>query len=331
MIRRLFCVSTIGLLAWTQTSAQIYVGGGDGMFIKSGSTFTADSMSLSPSADLALTNITLQQSNTPAQGIGGYSISQLYTLSAPISFQGTIGLFYNPLFLNGNTAATLQLAYRDTATGSWLPASSSSVNTGTSYVSNTFASPVQLSALTAASAGVVLPISLLNFTAKPEGPKVRLDFTINLQAGNGLCIIERSGDGKHFEQLQQMDLTNGEHPYNSYDSRPLQGLNYYRLGWQDETGKKEYSMIRMVFMAEAASQELSFFPVPAGKELHLSLAEMPKEGSYIQLSSLDGRIILKKAIITQSSMLDISNYAAGTYLLSFYNGSILQHYKIEKH
>jgi hypothetical protein len=314
-------MSAIGLLTWTQTSAQIYIGSGNGLFIKSGSTFIADSLVLTPTADLSLTNNTFTQSNTPAQGIGGSGISQLYTWSSPFTFQGTAGLFYDPAQLNGNTAATLQLAYRNTTTGDWLPASGSTVNTSTSYVSNVFTTPTQLSAFTAASAGVVLPISLSSFTARAEDRKVRLDFDINLHGENAICNIERSADGKHFTLQQQLNLLAGQHAYNTYDSKPLQGLNHYR----------EVSMIRTVFMADAAATELSFFPVPATDLLQINLLEAPAPGSYLQLSSSDGRMLLKKDVTDQTMSINVAGYPSGVYTLSFYNGTRLSHFKISKH
>lgn len=330
MFKRIISVPAIVLLSMTQTFAQLYTGI-TGLYIKSGTTLTTENLILIPSSDLALDSTTITHSDTVVQGISGASIEQLYKLSAPLTFEGVAGMYYNTAQLNGNATATLALAYKDVVSGSWVTTSGTTVNTGINYLSKTFSTPVQLSGITATTFGVILPIMLVDFTASAEGNRVRLDWEMNATDKNTFCEVQHSADGKHFRKLEKVSLIRGNHKYICYDNQPLQGVNFYRLRWEDETGLEKFSSIQSVLFSNNQQQGLTLYPMPARGLLNIGVPGNPGDGSYILLSDINGKILTRKDISTKTTSLNLQPYPAGMYILTHYDGTSVRHYKIDKH
>jgi hypothetical protein len=329
MLKKIINVSVIALLSTTQAFAQLYTGT-TGLYIKSGTTLATDRLILTPSSDLILNNITIVHSDTIVQGIGGASIAQQYKLSDSLTFQGTAGMYYNTAQLNGNAAATLALAYNDVVSGGWITTSGTTVNTGTNYLSQTFATPVQLNGITATTFGVILPVTLVDFIARTETNRVRLDWEMNTTDKNTFCEVQHAADGKHFRSLEKISLITGNHKYNLYDNQPLQGINFYRLRWEDETGLEKFSFIRSVLFSNNQQQELTLYPLPAKDQLNISIPGNPGNGSYILLSGIDGKILVRKDLSAKTMSLDLHSYPAAMYILTYFDGASAKQYKIDK-
>lgn len=328
MLKRIIGASAIALLSMTQAFAQLYTGA-TGLYIKSGATLATNSLVLIPSSDLNLNSTTITHSDTVVQGIGGASIEQQYKLSAPLTFQGTAGMYYNTAQLNGNAAATLALAYNDIVSGSWITTSGTTVDTVTNYLSQTFAAPVQLSGITATTFGVILPITLADFTVRAEANRVRLDWEMNTTDKNTFCEVQHAADGKHFSNLEKVSLLAGNHVYNLYDNHPLQGMNFYRLVWQDETGKEKFSPIRSVLFNSNQQQGLTLYPMPVTDLLNISMPGDPGNG-YIILSGIDGKTLARKDLSAKTMSLDLRSYPAGMYVLTYFDGLSVKQYKFDK-
>lgn len=307
--------------------AQLYTGT-TGMFIKSGTTLSVDSMVWVPSTDLSLSGTTISASAIPITATGGASIRKVLQLSSPLQFQGVFGLYYRDDQLNGNTAANLQLAYRDSLLSGWTTTSGTTVDVATHYLSYTLATSQQLSRITATSTGVNLPLNLIQFRATALGSRVRLDWEMVADAAREVSI-QRAAEGKHFNTIGAVLTSTQEQNYLFYDDVPLAGNNYYRLYWNDE-GKEKYSPVRTVVMDQYGSNRLSLHPVPASDRLNISFPSQPKSGDYVQLLSLDGKVLLQKDCHENRMSLDIHEYPAGIYLLSWANGSTVNYYRIPK-
>jgi hypothetical protein len=318
----LLALSSSSLLA----RAQLYTGA-TGMFVKSGTTLSTDSMVWVPSADFSLSGTTLSATATPITATGGASIRKILQLSNPLQFQGTLGLYYRDDQLNGNTAANLQLAYRDSLPNGWTTTTGTTVNAAAHYLSYTLAAPQQLSRITATSTGVSLPLNLVRFTAAAAGSRVRLDWEMIADAAREIQV-QRSAEGKRFTAIGSVPVSTQEQDYRLYDEAPLAGKNYYRLYWNDE-GREKYSPVRTVDMA-LNSNKLSLHPVPASDRLHIRFPSQPQSGDYVQLLSLDGKVLLQQNCQGNTMSLDMQAYPIGVYLLSWVNGSTVNYYRIPK-
>ncbi|MBI2268820.1 MAG: hypothetical protein HYU69_00520 [Bacteroidetes bacterium] len=85
-----------------------------------------------------------------------------------------------------------------------------------------------------------LPIELLGFTAVSEKSFVKLNWSTATETNNDYFTVERSGNGSNYDLVQTIkgagnNTTKLE--YELIDSKPLKGINYYRLKQTDYDGK----------------------------------------------------------------------------------------------
>ncbi|HKR03899.1 MAG TPA: GEVED domain-containing protein, partial [Bacteroidia bacterium] len=92
-----------------------------------------------------------------------------------------------------------------------------------------------------------LPISsLLNFTAKPEKDKVRLDWTTASETNIDKFIVERTTNTSDFnfiDRLQSKGPSTSTLNYSAYDYNPVIGMQFYRLTQIDLNGGDTYSKL----------------------------------------------------------------------------------------
>lgn len=96
-----------------------------------------------------------------------------------------------------------------------------------------------------------LPITLVDFTARPEGNTVRLDWVTASEHRNAFFTVERSRDGAGFEHVLAVPgaiNSNVRLSYTELDPSPYPGLSYYRLRQTDEDGTSTVSdMVAVLF------------------------------------------------------------------------------------
>ena len=94
---------------------------------------------------------------------------------------------------------------------------------------------------------IILPVELLDFTAKNEkGQVVRLAWTSTSEINSDYYGIERSVDGVSFSEIGKSKgagNSNAVMKYSFDDHQPLVGKNYYRLKQVNFTGKQDISAI----------------------------------------------------------------------------------------
>ncbi len=94
--------------------------------------------------------------------------------------------------------------------------------------------------VTITGTNTVLPVELLEFKVFADPPNgVRLDWTTSVEENNAHFLIERSVDGRKFVAIGQVKGAGNsfiEQKYLFEDTRPVPGLNYYRLAQVDYDG-----------------------------------------------------------------------------------------------
>ncbi len=149
-------------------------------------------------------------------------------------------------------------------------------------------------ALGSSSVNNPLPIQLLAFRAEVvEGEGVSLFWQTGSEEGNDYFILERSVDGRIFEEIGQIkgagysvDIVN----YTFMDTYPLQGQNFYRLKQVDFNGAFEYSKTIAIQYSQGLALRWIIFPNPAanGKaEIHIQGLDQ-EEWVEVQLYSGQG-------------------------------------------
>lgn len=156
---------------------------------------------------------------------------------------------------------------------------------------------------------VSLPVNLTSLNALSETKQNILTFTTASEINNVGFDIERSSDGIDFQKIGWVEgngSTTEEKQYTFTDSRPLLGMNYYRLRQVDYDGRFEYSKIVSIMMK---SDDVIIFPNPAPDIIQI---QNVISGSYL-IKSILGTIITQ-GVLTDDSRIDISNLPSGTYL-----------------
>mgnify|MGYP002335643388 FL=1 len=173
-----------------------------------------------------------------------------------------------------------------------------------------------------------LPIELLDFKAVPNDKTVVLQWQTASELNNDYMAVERSADGRTFEEVGRIAGQLASQEIRSYeleDVRPHSGINYYRLRQVDVDGTTTFSdIISVEFSGELETAPgPKFYPnlITSGDLVQLDLRAFPID-SPIDLALFDmyGRSWpLKSQSGGSFATLDLPNLPAGTYILQALN------------
>lgn len=174
---------------------------------------------------------------------------------------------------------------------------------------------------------VVLPVKLQNFDAVLNNNQTELSWSTLTEENNDYFSIERSTDGKHFEEIAQLEGANHSTELIEYeytDRAPLAGDNYYRLKQLDYDGRFAYSSVQSVSLNsnENLIDDFKLFPNPVniGEPITFDLTSQINEAVVILLTDMKGAIIQayeKNIVAGQNSIsLRTDHLNKGIYLMS---------------
>ena len=150
-----------------------------------------------------------------------------------------------------------------------------------------------------------LPIELLSFNVEKEGAKALIKWTTGSELNNDYFVIERSKNGRDFEQVTTVSAAGNSNQainYHTYDYKPLEGLSYYRLKQVDFNGEYTYSeMIPLDnIIVKGKEKKMSVFPNPLTQsELNIHLAGFGNN-EQVEVLFMDsyGRIVYSRKVNT---------------------------------
>ncbi len=169
-----------------------------------------------------------------------------------------------------------------------------------------------------------LPVTMTAYTAAlaPDGTEVNIDWTTAIEENNKYFIIQRSGDGSTFRNLDSVPSAappGGGHSYVYTDVAPLTGNNFYRLEQVDVDGKATFYGILKVTVGGSGNQSLQVSPNPAVGLVYLHLAHPELGALQVSLSDMQGRLLkvwsFQKQNISWDQSIDLGGIAAGSYVL----------------
>ena len=141
----------------------------------------------------------------------------------------------------------------------------------------------------------VLPVTLLSFTAKPEGERVQLAWATASEQDAERFIVERSTDLGEYVSVGQVaakGTTNTRQNYGLTDMNPLPGINYYRLRQIDRNGTSQtFKPVSAIVDADEFVVVVYPNPADAGR-IHLRLRNTADVA--IRLMTLAGQPIDSK-------------------------------------
>ena len=312
---------TIGMTGLSNVLlAQIFSVGVIGLTLKAGTALYGDGLTLTPSADITLANLSLSRdataSHTPLQPY----ISRVYHFSTTTTpFSGTVQINYIvPGELNGITEANLQLNVHN---GTAWQAFAGTVNTTNNYVISNNITNLTVNELTLASSFAPLPLTWLSFTATKQTPNVLLQWSTANEQNTKDFTVQFSTDGVRWNNLTNIPssaLNSNTHSYNYMHTTPVKDINYYRILQTDLDGRSSFSSIRTVkYTGNTDAFYVLGNPVKNGM-----LQVQVNSAIMLGLYAADGKLLWQQQTKAGLQHIDVSHYAVGLYLLKGNNSSI---------
>ena len=211
--------------------------------------------------------------------------------------------------------------YQQPATGqAWSPLGASTNASTRSIV----ASSTTLSRFTVSNAANPLPVTLIDFTARAEGPAtVRLAWATASELNNAGFTVERSLDARTFAAIGTVagaGTSTARHDYALLDSKLPSGasLLYYRLRQTDVSGDFSYSPVRTVALAPLAAG-FAVYPtkVPVGQAATY-LYTGPVVAGTLDILNVVGQVLGTVALDGRATgAVPLAGLATGAYFLRY--------------
>ncbi len=168
-----------------------------------------------------------------------------------------------------------------------------------------------------------LPVELQRFTATAVGDEqVLLEWLTSSELRNDYFEVERSADGRHFEQLMMvpsLGRSNTITQYNELDAAPLKGHSYYRLKQVDTDGEYTYSDIVSVYIKDDKITHYKLYPNPAIYDVNVVMTVSESFNANIELLSVSGIQLISRDVHMKNGFnkinMDVSRLARGNYIV----------------
>lgn len=154
-------------------------------------------------------------------------------------------------------------------------------------------------ALTSNCLFLVLPVVLDSFYAEPAASEVRIHWSTLSEHEVKRFVLERSADAEWFVAIGEVIPENAMHgaAYSFTDTKPLHGVNYYRLRIENENGSVDYSPLAAAYALSASSMraqwnesELVIAGIPANQRVDVTVYAMHGQllNEYTSAGNPDG-------------------------------------------
>ena len=222
---------------------------------------------------------------------------------------------------NGIVDFSLARVYQQPAAGqAWAPLGAPT-NASTRSIA---ASPTTLSRFTVSNAANPLPVTLIDFTARVEGPAtVRLAWATASELNNAGFTVERSLDARSFAAIGTVagaGTSTARHDYALLDQKLPAGasLLYYRLRQTDASGDLHYSPVRTVALsAQAAGFVVYPTKVPVGQAASY-LYTGPAQAGTLEILNVIGQVLGTVALDGRAQgAVPLAELATGVYFLRY--------------
>ena len=250
-------------------------------------------------------------------------IDRIWTVAPATQPSAPVQLTLSWLADNDNGIVDFSQArvYQQPATGqAWSPLGASTNASTRSIV----ASSTTLSRFTVSNAANPLPVTLIDFTARAEGPAtVRLTWATASELNNAGFTVERSLDARTFAAIGTVagaGNSTARHDYALLDSKLPSGatLLYYRLRQTDASGDLSYSPVRTVALAPLAAGFVVYpTRVPTGQAATY-LYTGPAQAGSLEVLNVVGQMLSTVALDGRAQgAVPLAGLATGVYFLRY--------------
>jgi len=167
-------------------------------------------------------------------------------------------------------------------------------------------------------AQITLPVTFTAFAARKAQNGIYLVWNVAGERDVARYEVERSTNGRDFTPIGEVAAT-GDAAYSFIDTRPANGVNFYRVRNVDTDGQFKYTSIVRVNLEQAVV--IRAYPQPVLSSVTIEHSEA-LEGGRITLSSAGGQVVRTVPVTPHalSTPLNLSGLQAGIYLVRYDNG-----------
>lgn len=189
------------------------------------------------------------------------------------------------------------------------------------------------------SAIIPLPLNLLTFKGSLQNSTTLLEWVTENEANTSKFIVERSTDGRNFQQIGTVlaagnSSVNNKYSFTDYDvTRQSSSVVYYRLKMVDSDDAYKYSNVVTITLPDVTSR-VALFPNPASHEVNVTITTAIDGKVKWQLIDNAGRIVSHSSIAAKKGnnnlVINLNRLSTGTYFLIVSGADIDQKVKLEK-
>ncbi len=295
----------------SQAQQLLKVTTGTDITILSGTTFRVDSLTLTPSTNFTLSNNTLSKATTAVHTTGIPYIARVYQFAGNTnSFTGAVQINYTDgAELKSIPENELSLNVHNGTLWSAFPATTRDASNN--FVLTNSVSSV-LNELTLARTSAPLPLTWLSFTATKQNQMGLLQWATAREQNTRNFIVQHSANGTNWANIGlQAANGSGSNQYTFEHSKPITGLNYYRILQTDMDNRSSYSTVRTLKFTTAAED----FVIIGNPVTNNVLTVQVTAPMYLAIYTAEGKLLWQQQVNAGTKTIDVSRYAKGIYLL----------------
>ena len=164
----------------------------------------------------------------------------------------------------------------------------------------------------------VVSQNIIELTAREiENGHISLVWNHSMDNDAHQTIIERSCDLDQWEEI--ISLPYGSEVKQFEDSKPCNGINYYRLKLKDLNDNYNYSEVEV---ANINFAEIRVYPNPVSSQEEVNITSSEKEDLQVLIMDQSGKTVFK-SLFSQKLLLSSSDYPSGSYYVLIFNNDNL--------
>ena len=203
-------------------------------------------------------------------------------------------------------------------------------DTGTYSVTVNFVDGCTISDTIHIGLQIPLPVTVTSFTAQLQNCQANLNWKVSDAVNFNRFVVERSADGRNFNDLAQIRYQDGTYEYAYTDKNSGTGTSFYRLRLIDADGQFRYSTVASV-QSDCMQQAVAVYPtVTKG----LVLVHLPEgyEAAQIEVFTTLGQLVKLPGTGNANNAgvhnIQFSGLAQGQYLIKISNKGEAQTFKV---
>jgi len=175
------------------------------------------------------------------------------------------------------------------------------------------------------NAGTPLPLEIASFSASLQNNSPLLQWEVTNTSNTKDFNIQRSIDGKSFENVGFVGIGNTTNYSFSDDYTPTSTI-FYRLKQIDKDGSEFYS--KTVSLQPDYLSSYSIFPNPAKDAIHISIPAGNKVAVYIY--DIAGKLVYQNNVFAASDAIETAKWTKGSYVVKIKDNAGWQVRSLEK-